>query len=94
MALLVQAVNQLPAGDRDGVFAWLLRVGWRHYSPPAAMLSPRRSEDPAAMLRIFQAAEPGSVQQPASQVVRCGFPLISTQSAVSGARSTDSRWPS
>jgi hypothetical protein len=74
VALLVQAVNQLPAGDRDEIFAWLLRVGWRHYSPPAVMFPPRRGEDPAAMLRIFQAARPGSVQQPVSQVVPVRFP--------------------
>jgi hypothetical protein len=78
VALLVQAVNQLPAADRDQVFAWLLRVGWRHYSPSAAMASWGRSADRAGMLRIFQEAKAVSAQHPgpavAQQMVPVRFP--------------------
>jgi hypothetical protein len=79
VALLVQAVNQLSPSDRDQVFAWLLRVGWRHYSPAAAVVSWGRAEDRAGMFRIFQEAkaagsaahQPGSAGQ---QVVPVRFP--------------------
>ena len=77
VALLVQAVNQLSPQDRDKVFAWLLRVGWRHYSPAAAMVSLDPPDEPAALLRIFQAAKPGSAHAgPASaqQMVPVRFP--------------------
>jgi hypothetical protein len=36
--LLVQAVGQLPPADRDRVYAWLLRTGFR--SPPTAVPGP------------------------------------------------------
>lgn len=76
VALLVQAVNQLPAADRDLVFAWLLRVGGRQYSPSVAMVSWGRQEDRADMVRIFQEAK--SAQQPglaaAQQMVPVRFP--------------------
>lgn len=77
VALLVQAVSQLSPPDRDKVFAWLLRVGWRHYTPTAAMVSLNPPDEPAALLRIFQAAKPGSArtgQAPAQQMVPVRFP--------------------
>jgi ParG len=58
VALLVRAVNQLPAQDRDQVFAWLLRVGWRHHPSAAVGVPwPGGREDRAAMYRIFQEAK-------------------------------------
>jgi hypothetical protein len=77
VALLVQAVNQLAPPDRDKVFAWLLRVGWRHYTPSAAMVSLDPPDEPSALLRIFQAAKPGSAragQAAAQQMVPVRFP--------------------
>lgn len=77
VALLVQAVNQLAPPDRDKVFAWLLRVGWRHYSSSAAMVSLNTPDEPGAMLRIFQAAKPGLAhagQAVAQQMVPVRFP--------------------
>lgn len=77
VALLVQAVNQLAPPDRDKVFAWLLRVGWRHYTPTAAMVSLNPPDEPSALLRIFQAAKPGSAragQTAAQQMVPVRFP--------------------
>lgn len=71
VALLVQAVNRLPADDRDQVFAWLLRVGWRSYGPSAGMLRWSRSEDRAALYRIFAEAKPASAAQ---QMVPVRFP--------------------
>jgi hypothetical protein len=53
VALLVQAVNQLAPPDRDKVFAWLLRAGWRHDGSSAAMVSLSPPDDPGAVLRIF-----------------------------------------
>jgi hypothetical protein len=77
VALLVQAVNQLAPPDRDKVFAWLLRVGWRHYSPSAAMVSLNPPDDPGVLLRIFQAAKPGLAHAgpaAAQQMVPVRFP--------------------
>lgn len=71
VALLVQAVNRLPADDRDQVFAWLLRVGWRSYSPSAAMVPWSRPEGRAALYRIFAEAKPASAAQ---QMVPVRFP--------------------
>lgn len=76
VALLVRAVNQLPAGDRDQVFAWLLRVGGRHYSPAVepGVWGPGRTS--AGIVRIFQEAKSASGQQPgaAQQMVPVRFP--------------------
>lgn len=81
VALLVRAVNQLPAGDRDQVFAWLLRVGWRHYSPSTAVAMPWTGGrgDRAAMFRIFQEAKSSGATStagaaPGQQVVPVRFP--------------------
>jgi hypothetical protein len=76
VTLLVQAVNQLPAGDRDQVFAWLLRAGGRPYRLPGAtgLLEPRTAT--AGIWRIFQEAKSASAQQPGApqQMVPVRFP--------------------
>ena len=76
VTLLVQAVNQLPAGDRDQVFGWLLRAGGRPYRLPGAtgLLEPRTAT--AGIWRIFQEAKSASAQQPGApqQMVPVRFP--------------------
>jgi hypothetical protein len=76
VALLVRAVNQLPAGDRDQVFAWLLRVGGRQYSPAGATGVWGPGSASAGILRIFQEAKSASSAQPgaAQQMVPVRFP--------------------
>jgi len=76
VAMLVRAVNQLPAGDRDQVFAWLLRVGGRHYSPAGATGVWGAGQTSAGIMHIFQEAKSASGQQPGSalQMVPVRFP--------------------
>ncbi len=77
VALLVRAVNQLPAGDRDQVFAWLLRAGGRHDILPseAGVLGSRRTT--AGVLRPFPEDTLTVAQQPghAQQMVPVRFPV-------------------
>jgi hypothetical protein len=75
VALLVRAVNQLPPDDRDEVFAWLLRLGGRHYSPAGAAIWGRERAS-AGLLDIFQEAKSASARQPGSaqQMVPVRFP--------------------
>lgn len=80
VALLVRAVNQLPPHDRDQVFAWLLRVGWRHHSPSPLGFPLGGRWDRAAMYRIFEEAKSSGVRvavaagSGSQQVVPVRFP--------------------
>jgi hypothetical protein len=79
VALLVRAVNQLPAQDRDQVFAWLLRMGWRHLTPSQPGIAWARREDRSALYRIFQEAKSTGTASnlptaAAQQVVPVRFP--------------------
>ena len=75
VALLVRAVNQLPADDRDRVFAWLLRLGGRHYSPAGAAFWGTGLGE-AGVLRIFAEAKSAATRQPgaAQQMIPVRFP--------------------
>src|SRR5512135_1026915 len=75
VALLVRAVNQLPPADRDRVFAWLLRLGGRPYSPAAASVW-GAGRTGAGLLRIFQEAKSAAARQPgaAQQMIPVRFP--------------------
>jgi len=84
VALLVRAVNHLAPSERDQVFAWLLRVGWRLHSPSPLGFPLGGRVDRAAMYRIFQEAKSSGARvavasgaaSPASsqQVVPVRFP--------------------